>query len=100
MALADSALFTILTSLENLLACSIEASRVVNSQKPPLTSSGAVKIASRIMNQDQARQKCLKIHEVVGRMILMLDPESLLIVPRTVADMEFVKKKYTVGFSG
>ena len=47
MALADSALFTILTSLENLLACSIEASRIVNSQKPPLTSSGAVKIASR-----------------------------------------------------
>ena len=45
------------------------------------------------MNQDQARQKCLKIPEVVGRMILMLDPESLLIVPRTVADMEFVKKK-------
>ena len=45
------------------------------------------------MNQDQARQKCLKIPEVVGRMILMLDPESLLIVPRTVADMEFVNKK-------
>ena len=42
------------------------------------------------MNQDQARQKCLKIHEVVGRMILMLDPESLLIVPRTVGEKGFL----------
>ena len=42
------------------------------------------------MNQDQARQKCLKIPDLVARLILMLIPESLLIVALAVRGKGFL----------